>query len=118
MKIVNKKTHVIIINVQNIASVYLHGTIIPATVIQVKLFLDISRELFNFTYLFLGFVGVSCESVCDTNPCENHGTCIEDRKSLRGYHCQCNSSMFSGMYSFKGLNVYLFVLKKIIFYNK
>ncbi|XP_022163708.1 protocadherin-like wing polarity protein stan isoform X2 [Myzus persicae] len=45
-----------------------------------------------------GFVGIACESVCDTNPCENNAECVEDRKSLRGYHCQCNSTAFTGEY--------------------
>lgn len=42
-------------------------------------------------------MGIACDSVCDTNPCENNALCIEDRKSLRGYHCQCNSSTYNGM---------------------
>lgn len=47
--------------------------------------------------IFLGFVGAACVSVCDTNPCDNNAQCVEDQKSLRGYHCQCNSSSFTGM---------------------
>lgn len=46
-------------------------------------------------------MGVSCESVCDTNPCENHALCIEDQSSLRGYRCQCNGTTFSGMLNLK-----------------
>jgi len=45
----------------------------------------------------LGYVGIACESVCDTNPCKNNALCVEDRKSLRGYRCQCSSSTFNGM---------------------
>lgn len=45
----------------------------------------------------IGFVGVACESVCNTNPCENNAQCLEDRTSLHGYRCQCNSSIFTGM---------------------
>lgn len=46
-------------------------------------------------------MGAACKSVCDTNPCENNALCIEDHKSLRGYHCQCNSTKFNGLYYLK-----------------
>ncbi|KAG7212572.1 hypothetical protein KM043_012871 [Ampulex compressa] len=45
-----------------------------------------------------GRVGRNCERVCDLNPCNNTGICIEDPASRRGYRCDCNSPEFSGDY--------------------
>lgn len=43
-----------------------------------------------------GYVGGVCVPVCSTEPCENTGTCVEDRLDVKGYRCQCNSSDYSG----------------------
>ncbi|XP_050548978.1 protocadherin-like wing polarity protein stan isoform X2 [Daktulosphaira vitifoliae] len=45
-----------------------------------------------------GFVGKTCENICDTNPCENNAICEEKPKSVRGYTCHCKSSSFTGEY--------------------
>lgn len=45
-----------------------------------------------------GRVGRNCERVCDLNPCNNSGACIEDATSRRGYRCECNSPEYSGNY--------------------
>lgn len=45
-----------------------------------------------------GYVGNTCLPVCAVNPCENSGTCLEDKTQHRGYKCHCNSTDFSGDY--------------------
>lgn len=45
-----------------------------------------------------GYVGSHCTSICQLNPCENQGVCLQDKGSLKGYFCQCNSSLYSGEY--------------------
>ncbi|XP_063227767.1 protocadherin-like wing polarity protein stan [Bacillus rossius redtenbacheri] len=45
-----------------------------------------------------GYVGPSCINVCELNPCSNGGQCIEDKNTVRGYSCECNSDEYSGEY--------------------
>jgi len=46
-----------------------------------------------------GRVGRDCERVCDLEPCNGTGTCVEDpADARRGYRCECNSSEYSGDY--------------------
>ncbi|XP_066601005.1 protocadherin-like wing polarity protein stan [Prorops nasuta] len=45
-----------------------------------------------------GRVGQNCERVCDLNPCNDTGTCIEVTGTKRGYKCECNSEEYSGDY--------------------
>ncbi|RZF37236.1 hypothetical protein LSTR_LSTR006562 [Laodelphax striatellus] len=45
-----------------------------------------------------GFVGPTCKSVCDINPCDHESECVEDRNEVRGYKCMCNSTSFTGEY--------------------
>ncbi|XP_046828165.1 protocadherin-like wing polarity protein stan isoform X1 [Vespa crabro] len=45
-----------------------------------------------------GRVGRSCELVCDLNPCNNTGTCVEEKEFHKGYRCDCNSPEYSGDY--------------------
>ncbi|XP_049833037.1 protocadherin-like wing polarity protein stan isoform X1 [Schistocerca gregaria] len=46
----------------------------------------------------LGYVGTSCVGVCEMNPCANSARCIKDNNLPHGYHCQCNSSQYTGHY--------------------
>nr|XP_023025805.1 protocadherin-like wing polarity protein stan [Leptinotarsa decemlineata] len=45
-----------------------------------------------------GYVGPLCAPVCQENPCQNGGTCIEDHGEKKGYRCDCNSTVLSGEY--------------------
>lgn len=45
-----------------------------------------------------GYVGPQCTSVCNVNPCEIGGACVQDDLLHRGYSCKCNSSEYSGDY--------------------
>ncbi|XP_074026257.1 protocadherin-like wing polarity protein stan isoform X2 [Leptinotarsa decemlineata] len=45
-----------------------------------------------------GYVGPLCAPVCQENPCQNGGTCIEDHGEMKGYRCDCNSTVLSGEY--------------------
>ncbi|XP_012235255.2 protocadherin-like wing polarity protein stan [Linepithema humile] len=46
-----------------------------------------------------GHVGRDCERVCDLEPCNGTGTCVEDTNDARrGYRCECNSPEYSGDY--------------------
>lgn len=57
----------------------------------------VDSNSYIFISKFQGYVGSHCTSICQLNPCDNQGICIQDNGSLKGYFCQCNSSLYSGM---------------------
>lgn len=46
----------------------------------------------------IGRAGQNCERVCNLDPCNGNGKCIDDANTRRGYRCKCNSSEYSGDY--------------------
>lgn len=43
-----------------------------------------------------GYVGPSCVHICETNPCQNGGECVDDGKSTKGYECVCDKALYTG----------------------
>ncbi|CRK90013.1 CLUMA_CG003735, isoform A [Clunio marinus] len=45
-----------------------------------------------------GYVGRDCVPICTIGPCADAGVCRVDNELKRGYHCECNSTLYSGEY--------------------
>lgn len=45
-----------------------------------------------------GYVGKECVPICTVGPCADAGVCRVDNNLMKGYFCECNSTLHSGEY--------------------
>jgi hypothetical protein len=55
----------------------------------------------------------NCNMLCDQQPCQNGGACLEDFRS-NTYHCDCEMTSYSGFYCTEGRLCYVWNILVIL----
>lgn len=50
----------------------------------------------------------NCNMLCDQQPCQNEGACLEDFRS-NTFHCDCEMTSYSGPYCTEGIQLWCFL---------